>query len=135
MKRKNKIFWILFLITTVTFASLPWGFYAHKKANRYAVFTLPEELIGFYKKNIDYIGKQALLKIKDQKPTKKLLMFTLDESKPGYPLMLHDEPIYFNDKIIEAEYFFFSTSINKFFFSSSSFESSEFIYPYARFLL
>ena len=27
-------------------------------------------------------------------------MFTLDESKPGYPLMLHDEPIYFNDKII-----------------------------------
>ena len=53
-----------------------------------------------YKKNIDFIGKQALLKIKDQKPTKKLLMFTLDESKPGYPLMLHDEPIYFNDKII-----------------------------------
>ena len=53
-----------------------------------------------YKKNIDFIGKQALLKIKDQKPTKKLLMFTLDDSKPGYPLMLHDEPIYFNDKII-----------------------------------
>ena len=53
-----------------------------------------------YKKNIDFIGKQALLKIKDQKPTKRLLMFTLDDSKPGYPLMLHDEPIYLNDKII-----------------------------------
>ena len=60
MKRRNKIFWILFLITTVTLASLPWGFYAHKKANRYAVFTLPEELIGFYKKHIDYITEHSV---------------------------------------------------------------------------
>ncbi len=27
-------------------------------------------------------------------------MFTLNESKPGKPLLLHDEPIYFNGKII-----------------------------------
>ena len=53
-------FMILFLTTIVTFASLPWGFYAHKKANRYAVFTLPEELIGFYKKNIDYITEHSV---------------------------------------------------------------------------
>ena len=27
-------------------------------------------------------------------------MFTLKESKPGEPLLLHDEPIYLDDKII-----------------------------------
>ena len=27
-------------------------------------------------------------------------MFTLKDSKPGKPLLLHDEPIYLNDKII-----------------------------------
>ena len=27
-------------------------------------------------------------------------MFTLKESKPGEPLLLHDEPIYLEDKII-----------------------------------
>ena len=29
-----------------------------------------------------------------------LLMLTLKDSKPGKPLMLHDEPIYLNGKII-----------------------------------
>ena len=32
-----------------------WGFFAHEKINRLAVFTLPPEMIGFYKNNIDYI--------------------------------------------------------------------------------
>lgn len=41
-------------------ATSPWGFYAHKRANRYAVFTLPEELVGFYKKNIDYLTEHAV---------------------------------------------------------------------------
>ena len=27
-------------------------------------------------------------------------MFTLDDSRPGEPLLLHDEPIYLEDKII-----------------------------------
>ena len=30
-----------------------WGFYGHKKINRMAVFTLPPEMLGFYKKHID----------------------------------------------------------------------------------
>ena len=29
-----------------------------------------------------------------------MMMFTLKDSKPGNPLLLHDEPIYLNDKII-----------------------------------
>ena len=37
-----------------------WGFYGHRLINRMAVFTLPQELIGFYKKNIDYITEHAI---------------------------------------------------------------------------
>ena len=37
-----------------------WGFYAHKKINRMAVFTLPEGMIGFYKQHLDYITEHAV---------------------------------------------------------------------------
>ena len=53
-----------------------------------------------YKKNIDFIGKESLLKIKNKKDTKKFAMLTLNDSKPGEPLLLHDEPIYKDNKII-----------------------------------
>ena len=53
-----------------------------------------------YKKNVNFIGKDALLKIKDQKLDKRMMMFTLKDSKPGEPLLLHEEPIYMDDKII-----------------------------------
>lgn len=36
-----------------------WGFFAHRRINRLAVFSLPEELVGFYKKNIEYITGHA----------------------------------------------------------------------------
>jgi hypothetical protein len=32
-----------------------WGFYAHQRINRLAVFILPPEMVGFYKKNIGYL--------------------------------------------------------------------------------
>ncbi len=32
-----------------------WGFFGHKKINELAVYTLPEELFGFYKSNMDYL--------------------------------------------------------------------------------
>ena len=37
-----------------------WGFFAHQKINRMAVFTLPDEMIGFYKKHIEYISQHAV---------------------------------------------------------------------------
>ena len=51
--------WIypLFLISTSPF---PWGFYAHSLINRLAVFSLPEEMIGFYKPQIQYITENAV---------------------------------------------------------------------------
>ena len=53
-----------------------------------------------YKKNVNFIGKDALLKIKDKEFDKRMMMFTLKHSKPGEPLLLHEEPIYLDDKII-----------------------------------
>ncbi len=37
-----------------------WGFFAHKRINKMAVFTLPEELMTFYKANIDFIEEHAV---------------------------------------------------------------------------
>lgn len=37
-----------------------WGFFAHQRINNLAVFTLPSEMIGFYKKNIKYITEHAV---------------------------------------------------------------------------
>ena len=53
-----------------------------------------------YKKNIDFIGKQALLKKKDKKPSKILVILSLKDKKPGFPLILHDEPIFLDNQII-----------------------------------
>ena len=44
--------------------------------------------------------RSALLKIKDKPLDKTLMMFVLKDSKPGQPLLLHEEPIYLDDKII-----------------------------------
>lgn len=58
------------LITAVLILVLPsfslksgemiWGFYAHRKINRLAVFTLPAPLIDFYKKHIAYMTENAV---------------------------------------------------------------------------
>ena len=37
-----------------------WGFFAHKEINKMAVFTLPQPLMGFYKKHIDFITQHAV---------------------------------------------------------------------------
>ena len=76
---------------------LHWGHDISPEENQYQSgldFTIS------YKKKNKFIGKEALEKIKNKKPDRKFSMFTLNESKPGKPLLLHDEPIYFNGKII-----------------------------------
>lgn len=37
-----------------------WGFFGHRKINRQAVFTLPPEMLVFYKKNIDFLTEHAV---------------------------------------------------------------------------
>ena len=56
--KRHIIFCLLFFIDFQSFAT--WGFYAHKKINRLAVFSLPTEMIGFYKENINYIAENAV---------------------------------------------------------------------------
>ena len=76
---------------------LHWGHDISPEENQYQAglaFTIS------YKKNINFIGKEALEIIKNKKIEKRFVMLTLKENKPGKPLMLHDEPIYFEEKII-----------------------------------
>ncbi len=51
------------ILTTLTFfifiQCFSWGFFGHKLINRLAVFTLPENLLAFYKTNIDFITEHA----------------------------------------------------------------------------
>ncbi|MFB9861680.1 S1/P1 Nuclease [Rufibacter immobilis] len=37
-----------------------WGFYAHQRINQQAVYTLPLEMIGFYKQHLPYLMEQAV---------------------------------------------------------------------------
>ena len=60
MNRNFKIIVLFLFLSSILYATIPWGFYAHKRVNRYAVFTLPEELVGFYKKHIDHLTDHAV---------------------------------------------------------------------------
>ncbi|HSI89699.1 MAG TPA: zinc dependent phospholipase C family protein [Adhaeribacter sp.] len=53
---------LLFLLINAMLLPLKtagWGFYAHRRIDRLAVFTLPPEMIGFYKKHIVYITETS----------------------------------------------------------------------------
>ncbi len=59
---RKATFYILLLvfITSANTTSNRWGFFGHRRINRLAVFTLPEELIPFYKKHIVYLTENAV---------------------------------------------------------------------------
>ena len=57
--RKITLFSLILVLLGSSFV-FSWGFFAHKRVNRLAVFTLPSELMGFYKSNINYITEQAV---------------------------------------------------------------------------
>ena len=76
---------------------LHWGHDISPEENQY------EAGLNFaisYKKEIDFIGKESLLKIKSKKQHKRFVMLSLKNSSPGHPLLLHEEPIYLDDEII-----------------------------------
>lgn len=54
------IFLILCLVLFNSTSLVSFGFYAHRKINRMAVFTLPPEMIGLFKKNIEYITEHSI---------------------------------------------------------------------------
>ncbi len=76
---------------------LHWGHDISPEENQYEAgldFTIS------YKKETNFIGKESLLKIKEKIQNKRFIMLSLKDSKPGSPLLLHEEPIYLKDKII-----------------------------------
>lgn len=56
MKRFRALIILVLIVPTL----MSWGFFAHKKINRLAIFTLPPEMIGFYKGNINYLTEKAV---------------------------------------------------------------------------
>ena len=62
MNRKILIFLVVFVASSSFQASQRnfWGFSAHQQINRLAVFTLPPEMMGFYKKHIDFLTENAV---------------------------------------------------------------------------
>ena len=58
---KNRYCWLLIL--PLLFGSVgpacAWGFYGHRLLNRLAVYTLPPEMLPFFKANIDYLTNNA----------------------------------------------------------------------------
>ena len=76
---------------------LHWGHDISPEENQYEAglsFTISK------KKDIEFIGKEAIKKIIKNEVKKRFVMLILKNSKPGKPLLLHDEPIYLEDKII-----------------------------------
>ena len=56
-----KYFLCCLFVCQQAYAHLPWGFYAHKKINKQAIFTLPPPLINLYKRHINAIERFAVL--------------------------------------------------------------------------
>lgn len=50
----------LFIALILTFACTSWGFFAHYRIHRLAVYTLPKGMSAFYKANIEYITEHAV---------------------------------------------------------------------------
>lgn len=55
MNKLLKIVPIVIVLTTIPLVSGAWGFFCHRVINKNAVFLLPPEMVGFYKKNIEYL--------------------------------------------------------------------------------
>lgn len=58
------LFASLFVILLLNTAAAPekqeWGFFGHRRINRMAVFTLPQEMMPFYRQNIEYLTDHAV---------------------------------------------------------------------------
>ncbi|WP_266365730.1 zinc dependent phospholipase C family protein [Tellurirhabdus rosea] len=65
LEQKYQSFFCLQVFAIIFFVNFKydhpnWGFTAHQRINRQAVFTLPPEMLGFYKRHIDYLTENAV---------------------------------------------------------------------------
>lgn len=52
--------WLTFSVNTATDHHPDWGFFGHRKINKMAIFTLPEEMLPLYKTKRDYLEEHAV---------------------------------------------------------------------------
>jgi hypothetical protein len=57
--KKIKVF-VIVLLLVKTSTSFGWGFFAHKLINKMAIYTLPPEMIVFFRHHINYISENAI---------------------------------------------------------------------------
>lgn len=105
------IVFVIYLTSSAFVSSPEWGFYGHRKINRMAVFTLPPEMIGFYKKNIEYITEHAVDPDKRRYATKhEAVRHYIDIDSWGENA-LRDVPWIFDDALMKySDYKFISQS-------------------------
>lgn len=60
MKKLQLLLLIPLIFTCLPRTSFAWGFWAHQRINRLAIFTLPPEMLGLYKKNIEFLTEHAV---------------------------------------------------------------------------
>jgi len=95
----------IFFIASAFMSAPDWGFFGHRKINRMAVFTLPPEMIKFYKKNIEFITEHAVDPDKRRYASKhEAVRHYIDiDSWGGNPF--YDVPRIFEDALIKySEY-------------------------------
>ncbi len=56
----TKTLYSLLICLFCSYNAFGWGFFAHKKINKLAIFTLPPEMLGFYKKHLEFIEHNAV---------------------------------------------------------------------------
>ncbi len=54
------VIYSLLVCFLASFSAPDWGFYGHRKINRMAVFTLPPEMITYFKRHIEYLTEHAV---------------------------------------------------------------------------
>jgi len=60
MLQKLRQFTAVFFLLLIHQTSFAWGFFAHQRINRLAVFCLPEPMASFFKRNIVYLTENAV---------------------------------------------------------------------------
>lgn len=58
--RYSGLILLLWLCTGVSFSAAAWGFFAHRRINRLAVFCLPPEMLVLYKPALEYLTEHAV---------------------------------------------------------------------------
>ena len=60
MKEKALLLLMFLILCSARPVGPEWGFYGHRKINRMAVFSLPWEMFGYYKQNIEFLTVHAV---------------------------------------------------------------------------